>query len=159
MNIEIWKTWALMFSLICAWINGWVNNREAGDLRRHCAHHYNEYIEASLSHTRGSHMVRHSARVDDALLSGCCYCSPRNCTKSEVNAQLRPGSDYFWPNKPSLLKILAWMPHVYWINVIVLWIINTMGCGIAYIRQWTGAGNGLSLFGTKPLPRPMIIQR
>ena len=26
---------ALMFSLICARINGWVNNREAGDLRRH----------------------------------------------------------------------------------------------------------------------------
>ena len=26
---------ALMFSLICAWINDWVNNREAGDLRRH----------------------------------------------------------------------------------------------------------------------------
>ena len=30
---------ALMFSLICAWIYGWVNNREAGDLRYHCAHH------------------------------------------------------------------------------------------------------------------------
>ena len=29
----------LMFSLICIWINGWVNNREAGDLRRHCAHY------------------------------------------------------------------------------------------------------------------------
>ena len=27
----------LMFSLIYAWINGWVNNREAGDLRRHGA--------------------------------------------------------------------------------------------------------------------------
>ena len=26
---------ALMFSLICARTNGWVNNREAGDLRRH----------------------------------------------------------------------------------------------------------------------------
>ena len=26
---------ALMFSLICAWINTWVNNREAGDLRRY----------------------------------------------------------------------------------------------------------------------------
>ena len=25
----------LMFSLICAWIISWVNNREAGDLRRH----------------------------------------------------------------------------------------------------------------------------
>ena len=30
---------ALMFSLICAWINGWVNNREAGDFRRHRAHY------------------------------------------------------------------------------------------------------------------------
>ena len=28
---------ALMFSLICVCINGWVNNREAGDLRRHRA--------------------------------------------------------------------------------------------------------------------------
>ena len=28
-------TRALMFSLICAWIDGWVNNGEAGDLRRH----------------------------------------------------------------------------------------------------------------------------
>ena len=30
---------ALMFSLICAWMNGWINNREAGDLRRHRVHH------------------------------------------------------------------------------------------------------------------------
>ena len=30
---------ALMFSLICAWINGWVNNREAGYLRRHHTHY------------------------------------------------------------------------------------------------------------------------
>ena len=30
---------ALMFSLICVWINGWVNNRAAGDLRRHRAHY------------------------------------------------------------------------------------------------------------------------
>ena len=28
-----------MFSLIAAWINGWVNNREAGNLRRHRADH------------------------------------------------------------------------------------------------------------------------
>ena len=33
-----WRgTW--VFPLICAWINAWVNNREAGDLRRHCAHY------------------------------------------------------------------------------------------------------------------------
>ena len=30
---------ALMFSLICSRIYSWVNNREAGDLRRHRAHY------------------------------------------------------------------------------------------------------------------------
>ena len=29
---------ALMLFFICVWINGWVNNREAGDLRRYRAH-------------------------------------------------------------------------------------------------------------------------
>ena len=30
---------ALMFPLICAWTNAWMNNREAGDLRRNRAHY------------------------------------------------------------------------------------------------------------------------
>ena len=30
---------ALMFSFICAWINGWVNNGETGDLKRTRAHY------------------------------------------------------------------------------------------------------------------------
>ena len=30
---------ALVFSLICVWINGWVNNGEAADLRRYCANY------------------------------------------------------------------------------------------------------------------------
>ena len=36
-----WRQWrgALMFSLIWVWINGWVNNRQAGDLRRYPAHY------------------------------------------------------------------------------------------------------------------------
>ena len=29
----------LMFSLICVWINDWVNNHEAGDLWRYSAHY------------------------------------------------------------------------------------------------------------------------
>ena len=32
-------SWALVFSLICAWINAWVNSREAGDLRNHNGHY------------------------------------------------------------------------------------------------------------------------
>ena len=34
---------ALMFSFICAWINGWVNIPHAGDLRRHRTH-YDVYV-------------------------------------------------------------------------------------------------------------------
>ena len=33
-----WRA-ALMFSLICVWINDWINNREAGVLRRHRDHY------------------------------------------------------------------------------------------------------------------------
>ena len=39
---------ALMFSLICTRINGWVNNGEAGDLRRHLVH-YNVTVMHSAS--------------------------------------------------------------------------------------------------------------
>ena len=40
-NSEFPGQWhrALMFSLICAWINGWVNYDEAGDLRCHRTHY------------------------------------------------------------------------------------------------------------------------
>ena len=37
-HIGQWRG-AFMFSLIYAWINGWVNNREAGDLRFHRAYY------------------------------------------------------------------------------------------------------------------------
>ena len=36
---------ALMFNLICVWIKGWVNNREAGDLRRYRTHYDVTVIE------------------------------------------------------------------------------------------------------------------
>ena len=39
---------ALMFSLIRAWINGWVNNRGDGDLRRHRAHYHVIVMEWDL---------------------------------------------------------------------------------------------------------------
>ena len=43
----------LMFSLICAWINGWVISREAGDLRRHRAHHDIIVMNVLLHKCRG----------------------------------------------------------------------------------------------------------
>ena len=55
---------ALMFHLICVWINGWGNNREAGDLIRSRAHydvivmkcmhaviHWGRYKMAAIFHT------------------------------------------------------------------------------------------------------------
>ena len=42
---------ALMFSLICVWIYGWVNNREAVDLRRYRAH-YNITVMSLFSLVR-----------------------------------------------------------------------------------------------------------
>ena len=47
---------ALMFSLICVWINGWVNNREAGDLRRYRAH-YDVIVMASWLHYICSNLI------------------------------------------------------------------------------------------------------
>ena len=68
----------LMFSLICVWINGCVNNREAGDLRRyptHCdvtvmnqeepsvelAEVVSIQIEQILSYDHDPHIYTHSA--------------------------------------------------------------------------------------------------
>ena len=46
---------ALVFSLISAWINGWVNNREAGDLRRHRAHYDVTVMETVGRKAPGKH--------------------------------------------------------------------------------------------------------
>ena len=42
---------ALMFALICVWINGWVNNREAGDLRRYRAHYDAIVMYIAVTHS------------------------------------------------------------------------------------------------------------
>ena len=47
---------ALMFSLICVWINGWVNNREAGDLRRYRAQYDVTVMACTYSDQRGVHL-------------------------------------------------------------------------------------------------------
>ena len=44
---------ALIFSLICVWINSWVNKREAGDLRRYRAHYHVIVMISSLCIANG----------------------------------------------------------------------------------------------------------
>ena len=45
---------ALTFYLICAWTSGWVNNREAGDLRRHRAYYDVTIMNLSVFIGQGS---------------------------------------------------------------------------------------------------------
>ena len=45
-----WR-WPFMFSLLCTWINGWVNNWDSSDLRRHRAH----YDITAMIYTAESH--------------------------------------------------------------------------------------------------------
>ena len=58
---------ALMFSLICIWINGWVNNSEAGDLRRYRAHY--DVIVMCRTDTSVARLL-HSSSQDLYPLSG-----------------------------------------------------------------------------------------
>ena len=52
---------ALMFSFICAWINGWVKNHEAGYLRRHRSHHV--VIEMNITQSMICQVKSHTLRV------------------------------------------------------------------------------------------------
>ena len=63
---------ALIFYLICARINGWVNNREAGDLRRHRAHY--DVIVMGYYHVESVEYVY--THWSDVTLASCCLKSP-----------------------------------------------------------------------------------
>ena len=75
---------ALMFSLICVWINGWVNSREAGDLRRYRAHYdVNVMVRAWMRTTSIrkpwdviTSWRRHQVETFSALLAICAGNSP-----------------------------------------------------------------------------------
>ena len=64
---------------ICAWINGWVNNREAGDLRRHRAHYdvnvMSQWWKATDIHvrSRGFHIAWDLTWNSYAFLARCLW--------------------------------------------------------------------------------------
>ena len=68
-----------MFSFICAWINGWINNRKAGNLRRHRAQ-YDVIVMACRVHECFMDVTitwwRHEMETFSALLAICAGNSP-----------------------------------------------------------------------------------
>ena len=96
---------ALMFSLICVWINGWVNNREAGDLRRYRA----RYDVIVMGHDY--FQIRN-------VVGGCyiCYRSLicRHMSISHRNTKTRDQTliyKYFTHNRINQSQNRSWGPH------------------------------------------------
>ena len=58
---------ALMFSLICAWINDWVNNREASAFRRHRAY-YDVIVMDIYQQIHQTHFVGCRNRIGPSLI-------------------------------------------------------------------------------------------
>ena len=88
---------ALMLSLIYAWINDWVNNREAGDLRRQHGHydvivmHISGILWGGIQVTGGFP----SYRANRAKLRCLICCSPEHQSFA-LNTQL----NYWWFGTP-----------------------------------------------------------
>ena len=95
---------ALMICLICVWINGWVNNHEADDLRRHRGHYdvivmdlqYNLYyklddVSASLMWNR--HLIYNENCAKEWGMF-CAFAKMRFETSlGELTKGIKPGTD------------------------------------------------------------------
>ena len=113
---------ALVFSLICVWINGWENNREAGDLRRYRAHYD---ITVMLS-TPG--FGRYACALQPL------YCTQNSHwlhNKQEALSERRPLPRLIWgmwnilfryeTTYPNMFQNIPFsMPHLFWYIIKIL---------------------------------------
>ena len=58
---------ALMSSLICTWINGWVNNGEAGDLKYHRIHHDITVRSFAANHQNDNYWYNQQGKFNQKL--------------------------------------------------------------------------------------------
>ena len=83
---------ALIFSLICVWINGWVNNHEAGDLWRHRGHYDTSVMEATVegvSKLIGTRPQQATMKGEPSVYFVDCIVRPGDCTcVSTINSCL-----------------------------------------------------------------------
>ena len=86
---------ALLFSLIWVWINGWVNNHRAGDLRRHRAHDDVIVMNIVVNDTSNPHVAISKFPVNDLNSPGFSSCN--------LHLQQRCGAWLFKPKSWSIL--------------------------------------------------------
>ena len=100
---------AFVFSLICTWTNGWVNNRDAGDLRRLRAHYDVTVMDDA----------KQSARYDweyEAVTDYFSKSSPVNETnmwQAQVHGDVMPWKCFLhnWPFVKGIHRSSVHSPH------------------------------------------------
>ena len=105
---------ALVFSLICVWINGWVNNREAGDLKRYRAHY--DVIVMLVS----SHLIKSLQLIWRSGATDCKYSSVKSIGDSQMQT--------IWVCPGWLASALRWdtpdMHQLAWVIMIVAFAVE-----------------------------------
>ena len=100
---------ALMFSLICAWINGWVNNCDAGDLRRHRTHH-DVIVMLQENHFPYGVHVKEKVQYPRFDVFCCCFCFDRCYLHSSGSIQ------WHWGNH-TIAPVPLKGPWRIWVNI------------------------------------------
>ena len=100
-----WR-WALMFCLICTWINGWVNNRKVGDLRRHRVHYDVRHCDGNRGH--------------ESTNNDC------QCTKLENAGKIRQKLLWYYHDKSGdleccLICLALWLSQIWWLWFLKIW--------------------------------------
>ena len=136
---------ALMFSLICSWINGWVNNREAGDLIRHRAH----YDITAMRPTNSETFLFH--------ISACIIKSCEECHRDGKSCKTCNKGFYFGFNQcrgMMLLHSVVW--HVG--PFLVITLINFNSSMDKYLRPLLSVGVELFIHSRTLTVKPLMFE-
>ena len=116
---------AVMCSFICAWINGWVNDREPGDFRRHRAHYGVTLVIYTEAWTCYSIVYRQRKYI---------ILNKMYCLLIQILLMLVP-KDFIY-NKAAQAKVIAW--HQTGDRPLLQSMINQIKDGffVAVTRTW-----------------------
>ena len=98
---------ALMFCLICAWIHGWVNNREAGDFRCHGAHYD---VTVMLCKINGS----------SSFMGWLCNQLRHFCVEKSLECQSYIMISHKFSSRKGL-NFMVWKWYVFWYWLVSRW--------------------------------------
>ena len=114
---------ALMFPLICVWINGWANNREAGDLRRYRAH----YVVTVLMYDNPDLQRKYDHYAKPGMVGNKMVLNP------QIIALFFISLATLWWLSPWL--ILQWWNEIWAEEISQNWLKNVISCLMKLLRK------------------------